>query len=498
MDIRKHIQSNKGLVKANLLNSFGILQDTERKEFLIKAKAYPVGYINKWDEMKMPDGNWKYVGKKGKSHPLALELQNQGHTITSHSDTEKKKEVTGNGILFSKETTIGNPIGTVAVKSGVVGIKIGDNKWVNFYDFIDSWKNKNVKPPKEMMDKLSLNSNIYNDSTIAAHVEATLKHLKEFPEAVLPDEEVEKKVEKKSTNKGSFSEKTLSVVESVSKLSGYEVSEHLKTVFSESNESEIRELLNHPSLWPHLKSFLNDINTHNSVDKENGLEGPFTTIDHEFERLYSYSVATEEQKKEYRYHPKPMKHADFSNCTPLQIGLIYDYTGSGYRMINSFLLGKYEFNKDKNSLKYKIMNALVQEMNQGIKNIKNNPGEADGMVYRTLNFRTGNIEKRSKEKMVDYLMNMNQEVSENMFLSTSNLANETFGPSNENHSISYEINNANNAGKIIKDISQFYSESEVLFPLDTSYMVTGIAINKNTSTEKKANNHVTLMAFQNN
>ena len=44
-----------------------------------KGKAVPVGTINNYQEMKMGDGSWKYVGKQGHNHPVAIKARKAGH-----------------------------------------------------------------------------------------------------------------------------------------------------------------------------------------------------------------------------------------------------------------------------------------------------------------------------------------------------------------------------------------------------------------------------------
>lgn len=92
MNLRDLIQRGKGMQKSNILNSFG--QRSISLYQLEKAKPHPVGYINKWHEMKMPDGSWKYVGKRGVSHPAAIELKEKGYTVTpSPTETKVEKKV---------------------------------------------------------------------------------------------------------------------------------------------------------------------------------------------------------------------------------------------------------------------------------------------------------------------------------------------------------------------------------------------------------------------
>jgi hypothetical protein len=59
------------------------------------GKPHPVGTINKYGEMKMADGSWKYVGKQGKNHPAAQaqdketeKLQPVNNSFKDYSDSE--------------------------------------------------------------------------------------------------------------------------------------------------------------------------------------------------------------------------------------------------------------------------------------------------------------------------------------------------------------------------------------------------------------------------
>jgi hypothetical protein len=63
------ITSQKEIFEQNLNNRF-----PEQMELEKGGKAHPVGTINKYNEMKMADGTWKYVGKQGHNHPAVKDV----------------------------------------------------------------------------------------------------------------------------------------------------------------------------------------------------------------------------------------------------------------------------------------------------------------------------------------------------------------------------------------------------------------------------------------
>lgn len=85
MLLQLYIRKAQHDIKGKIQNSF-----INREQILEKAKPHPIGYINDWGEMKMPDGSWKYVGKKGHSHEAAKELIKQGYSLGQKS-VEKTK-----------------------------------------------------------------------------------------------------------------------------------------------------------------------------------------------------------------------------------------------------------------------------------------------------------------------------------------------------------------------------------------------------------------------
>ena len=86
MNIRDSIQSGQSKTR----NAIGAGFITDKLE---KAKGHPIGTINRYQEMKMPDGKWKYVGKQGHQHPAAQELKKQGHSISEVESTTSTPRV---------------------------------------------------------------------------------------------------------------------------------------------------------------------------------------------------------------------------------------------------------------------------------------------------------------------------------------------------------------------------------------------------------------------
>lgn len=120
MDINSHIQQQQELRKSKIQNSF-----TNREETLEKAKAHPVGTINKWGEMKMPDGNWKYLGKQGHSHPVAKELQEKGHYKAPSGD---KREVSPKEEKDSTKPKSGEDTDSLRTKTHKLALQLGDKE----------------------------------------------------------------------------------------------------------------------------------------------------------------------------------------------------------------------------------------------------------------------------------------------------------------------------------------------------------------------------------
>lgn len=116
----------------NLHKTFQALLDDNDLE---KGKSLPVGTINKYNEMKMPDGTWKYVGKKGSSHPDVKHL------------FEKK----GIEIDYTKDVNSSFQPGDVHTKNGKLGIKVAPGKWMLYDEYVKSWGGN---PPTKQEEKI--------------------------------------------------------------------------------------------------------------------------------------------------------------------------------------------------------------------------------------------------------------------------------------------------------------------------------------------------------
>ena len=142
MDIRDSIQSGQSRKRQAIGEKF----DSDKLE---KAKASPVGTINKHQEMKMGDGTWKYVGKQGHQHPAAVEARNQGHY---KSREHREREVTGmlsNELVTDIQKRVGKTFNT-----GVTGetMKVLKVESMNTTVSINGTEKK--IPNKDMMSRL--------------------------------------------------------------------------------------------------------------------------------------------------------------------------------------------------------------------------------------------------------------------------------------------------------------------------------------------------------
>ena len=57
-----------------------------------------VGTINKYKEVKMPDGSWKYIGSKGVEHPVVKELIEKGLLVSE----QKKKPISQSSEVYEE------------------------------------------------------------------------------------------------------------------------------------------------------------------------------------------------------------------------------------------------------------------------------------------------------------------------------------------------------------------------------------------------------------
>lgn len=64
---------------------------------LEKGRRLPVGTINNYNEIKMPDGTWKYLGKEGKRNPIVEQVQK------NNVDSKKLDKLINESKKFAKE-----------------------------------------------------------------------------------------------------------------------------------------------------------------------------------------------------------------------------------------------------------------------------------------------------------------------------------------------------------------------------------------------------------
>lgn len=68
-----------------------------------RGKPVPVGTMNAYKEMKMPDGTWKYVGDQGRNHPGVKHLFEGGAQVVGETENVKKVETSSKGFNETKD-----------------------------------------------------------------------------------------------------------------------------------------------------------------------------------------------------------------------------------------------------------------------------------------------------------------------------------------------------------------------------------------------------------
>lgn len=96
-----------------------------------KGRAVPVGTMNAYKEMKMPDGTWKYVGDQGKNHPAVKHLFEGEAKVVGETDNLKKEEVSTEVVHPPESKNLGEAIKKFAearnTLKGVLPIELSPN-----------------------------------------------------------------------------------------------------------------------------------------------------------------------------------------------------------------------------------------------------------------------------------------------------------------------------------------------------------------------------------
>lgn len=130
---KKFVEEHEKLLKVLKKRDEGELEDEykeQKQEFdtlvkgkvvsdlFQKAKELPIGTINKWKEMKMPDGTWKYVGDQGKDHHAVKHLFESGEIKQTYQHLGKTRG----------ERQVIEPIYTLKPGGGILFTPTGDPK----------------------------------------------------------------------------------------------------------------------------------------------------------------------------------------------------------------------------------------------------------------------------------------------------------------------------------------------------------------------------------
>lgn len=419
--------------------------DNELQDYLEKAKAAQVGTINKYNEMKMPDGSWKYVGKQGIDHPSVAHVKELLENSPSGGD---KKGVDIEKYDSSKHTGKFKP-GEVATKDGIEYIKTkNDGGWVPYKDYLESWGGN---PPKEHKPTTTTTP---TPEDKPKPTESKESDKKESDSTTTPDSQ---------DNKKSESDKLPILFNSVSEVVSY-----LDKNIHSLTHSELTKLMDTKTGFDGTRVWLKYQS--NSLFAFPELRSDLTSFDE--------SLTDSLSKWDYdSSDPNSDQHikADFSKLTRSQILCIKAYTNDAFKLINRVGAGKYT---DKHGLTpeiAKFVQTYTDLLNDGISKIKNK--KKINTVWRGFSSRKGSVSDQRKiytEKMIGYTMalggtsSLSQPTIEyNTILSTSEKSEKAFSALD---GINYRINK-NVSGKCVEDISRFSSESELIFPTTTKFIV---------------------------
>lgn len=450
----RYIYSNANKQKTEirpLINEYLSFNKADDNDIEKGKKPYPVGYINHDGFEKQADGKWKYVGKK-KLISLGFELQENGKW--------KKNDGGGNhtnGIKLTPSKK-GVSSGTINYKDDSAYIKVGDDKWVRLNDFINSW---NGKIPAEIKSQLKLHYNLENK--VSSSMFDSLQKLINLKDDDIKNEDVRPTNNKKS--KAEIKGQQL-VSEFHSLLNEQDRIEFFETKFNEFDAETFEYFCDNAELFvDNLKSYLYS----ESYKYSDNIST--TNIGWDI-RSFASSINSAFNRS---FEPKKMEHADYSNCKVSQMRFINAYTYSAYKLVNRFKSGSYNVEFSEALKKY--INLFADIVDRGLNNITNNKERE--FVYRTLNPQTKAVEK-TKKKLIDYMMNIGNNVNYGTILSTSISPHAAFSPdsdpNNRNH-IVYKIANPKSA-KLIKDISYHPGEQEAIFPTTTKFEITDVRVSK--------------------
>lgn len=417
---------------------------------LVKAKAVPVGTINKYKEMKMPDGSWKYVGDQGHSHPAAQAIS---HLITVPKVESKVKEKN----YFSQYRDNAAKISDLEEQE--------DLYW---HTVTDSGKKKLKGIQKELR--------VLYQQQVEIEDKFSQKDINDY------EEHYGVRFESKSgTNK--VQEKIDSVIEQLTP--NVHESDLVKNFPHDSDRdartSSVLQLL--PEMTD--EDFENLILRHKDAFSE-AVDRLLKSEERDDFVGSLYNKHVRELRDGLKYldsnPPKADKkeYADYSKCTSSQISLIRQYTGDTFfPAINNYCLGKLDISH--NPKLNIIFNKVRNTIDKGLSNIVNNDDNLGTLtrIYKPSRHEIEDVRRQKvKEVLVDALMKKGTPYENGFFMSTS--VGDTGFHSEGSIDILYTVED-NKTGKYIQDISMHSdaNEHEVLFPTTAKFSVLEV---KSTST----------------
>jgi hypothetical protein len=394
-----------------------------------KGVAAPIGTINKWNEMKMPDGTWKYVGKKGINHPGVQHVVEK--YLKGKTSTEKKVGIQIEKPDFSKQTGYYKP-GDTNTKNGVTAIKTtNQGGWVPLSKYLESWGGEAPTGPEKFVGG--------GEQTV-----------KDFLKTYEPGTKSEPKPEKPKSLLPDFEGED-------------DVVEYLKSNILDMNKAQFDELVSSRKGYSGFEEYL-----------DNTLTKPSSGNHSEIRYDMSSFANSMDNFSNPKYTPKNQTYSDFSGCSKGQILMISAYTGSGYKVVNRFNGNRYkDFTITPEMTK--ALTLITENINDGLANIKNNKNH--DTVWRGYNSRAGSVkdqQKVIKEKMINYAMAIqdydggeSSTVTYGTIASTSAKASKAFSAEK---GINYRIEGVT-SGKDVREISQHPGEDELIFPTTTQFTV---------------------------